>query len=254
MVYLFATHLCSIHLKMVSIERTLKPKPHGNLKANSRARHDIKSWESTKKCIRNSSKGLQPRDTVHQVLKEDIREIAACSGVGQMLRERQQVKDLRKSATKTGLVKSLLPGNVTDDPWFRLLGACKKQAAHGKTAFIRDVRVAPEPFCVMTTNRQVNVLKRFCCNPIEFRPFTVDPTFHIGNFNVARITYEHFLLENRRDGTYPSMIGPVLLHEKKAFKWKWQQNFLSSHLKETPKQYIDVYYRIFIFALFGAIF
>ena len=24
-------------------------------------------------------------------------------------------------------------------------------------------------------------------------------------------------------------------------KWKWQQNFLSSHLKETPKQYIEVY-------------
>ena len=49
-----------------------KAKPHGNLKANYRARHDIKIWESTKECIRNSSKGLQPRDTVHQVLKEDI--------------------------------------------------------------------------------------------------------------------------------------------------------------------------------------
>ena len=35
------------------------------------------------------------------------------------------------------------------------------------------------------------------------------------------------------------------------FKEKWQQNFLSSYLKETPKQYIEVYYRIFISALFG---
>ena len=25
-----------------------------------------------------------------------------------------------------------------------------------------------------------------------------------------------------------------------VFKGKWQQNFLSSHLKETPKQYIEV--------------
>ena len=32
-------------------------------------------------------------------------------------------------------------------------------------------------------------------------------------------------------------------------KEKWQQNFLSSHLKETSKQYIEVYYRIFISAL-----
>ena len=37
-------------------------------------------------------------------------------------------------------------------------------------------------------------------------------------------------------------------------KGKWQQNFLSSHVKETPKQYIKVYYRIFISALFGEIF
>ena len=37
-------------------------------------------------------------------------------------------------------------------------------------------------------------------------------------------------------------------------KGKWQQSFLSSHLKETPKQYTEVYYRIFISALIGEIF
>ena len=37
-------------------------------------------------------------------------------------------------------------------------------------------------------------------------------------------------------------------------KRKWQKNVLSSHLKETPKQYIEVYYRIFKSALFGEIF
>ena len=34
---------------------------------------------------------------------------------------------------------------------------------------------------------------------------------------------------------------------------KWQQNFLSSHLKETRKQYIEVDYRIFISALISEI-
>ena len=38
------------------------------------------------------------------------------------------------------------------------------------------------------------------------------------------------------------------------FKGKWPQNFLSSHLTETPKQNVKVYYRIFISALFGEIF
>ena len=39
-----------------------------------------------------------------------------------------------------------------------------------------------------------------------------------------------------------------------SFKGKWQQKFLSACLKQTPKQYIEVYYRIFISALFGEIF
>ena len=38
------------------------------------------------------------------------------------------------------------------------------------------------------------------------------------------------------------------------FKGKLQQKFLSSHLKETPKQYIEVYYRILRSALFHDIF
>ena len=42
--------------------------------------------------------------------------------------------------------------------------------------------------------------------------------------------------------------------KKSVVKGKWQQNFLLSHLKDTPKQYIEVYYRIFISALFGEIF
>ena len=47
------------------VKRPSKPKSHGTLKANSGAQHHIRTWESTKECIQNSSKGLQPRDTVH---------------------------------------------------------------------------------------------------------------------------------------------------------------------------------------------
>ena len=37
-------------------------------------------------------------------------------------------------------------------------------------------------------------------------------------------------------------------------KGKLQQKFLSSHLKETPKLYIEIYYRILTSALFRDIF
>ena len=92
----------------------------------------------------------------------------------------------------------------------------KNQASDRKSAFIRDVRVAPEPMCVLTTDRQLNDMVRFCCNPVEFKPFTVDPTFDIGHYNVTPITYQHLLLENRKDGKHLSMIGPVLIYEKKT--------------------------------------
>ena len=44
----------------------------------------------------------------------------------------------------------------------------------------------------------------------------MDPTFDIGSYNVTPITYQHLLLENRHDGKQPSMIGPVLVHDKKT--------------------------------------
>lgn len=129
-----------------------------------------------------------------------------------------QVKDLSRynQEVRTRQKKTLSKNANDDDPWFRLLGESKKQASNRGTAFIRDVRIAPEPLCVLTSDRQLNDLKRFCCNPIQYRPLTVDPTFDIGQFNVTPITYQHLVLENKRDGKHPSLIGPVLLHEKKT--------------------------------------
>ena len=40
-------------------------------------------------------------------------------------------------------------------------------------------------------------------------------------------------------------IAPIFVDSFYAIEGKWQQQFLSSHLKETPKLYIEVYYRIF---------
>ena len=113
-------------------------------------------------------------------------------------------------------VKNISGRGREDDPWFRLLGDCKKQATDRNSAFIRDVRVAPEPLCILTTDRQLNDMVSFCCDPVEFKPFSVDPTFDISDYNVTPITYQHLLLENRRDRKHPSMIGPVLIHEKKT--------------------------------------
>ena len=57
-----------------------------------------------------------------------------------------------------------------------------------------------------------------------------------------------------RSEVLPSLVLPFSFFKHAAeysdFKGKWQQNLLSSHLKETPKQDTDVYYRSFTSALF----
>ena len=71
-----------------------------------------------------------------------------------------QVKDLSRYKGKPKCVKKTLSEHAhDDDPWFCLLGESKKQASTRSTAFIRDVRIAPEPLCVMMLDRQLNDLK-----------------------------------------------------------------------------------------------
>ena len=97
-----------------------------------------------------------------------------------------------------------------------LLNESKIQGRDSKTAFVRDVRVGAEPFCVVRTNRQLNDLKRFFCNPVEYRPLTEDPTFGFGLYNVTPISYQHLITLRREDGKRPPIIGSVFLHEKKT--------------------------------------
>ena len=104
----------------------------------------------------------------------------------------------------------------TSETWYILLNESKFQEGDPKTTFVRDVRVGAEPFCVVGTNRQLDDLKRFCCNPVEYRPLTVDPTFDFGPYNVTPISYQHLIVLRKEDGKHPTMIGPVLLHEKKT--------------------------------------
>ena len=178
----------------------------------------MRTWTSTKTFLKSASEESKPREVVYKTVTEELQGLPSCSGIGQLPRGRQQVKDFgRKPRDKKSVpLKNFSGAGRQDDPWFRLLGDCKKQARNRKSAFIRDVRVAPEPMCILTTDRQLNDMVRFCCDPVEFKPFTVDPTFDIGDYNVTPITYQHLLLEKRKDGKHPSMIGPVLIHEKKT--------------------------------------
>ena len=112
----------------------------------------------------------------------------------------------RKDVGKDLYHKNMSRAGKTSDPWYMLLHESKTQGRDPKTAFVCDVRVGAEPFCVFGRKRQLNDLKRF----------TVDPTFDFGPYNVKAISHQHLLVHCREDGNHPTMIGPVLLHEKKT--------------------------------------
>ena len=83
--------------------------------------------------------------------------------------------------------------------------------------FIRDIRCLREPAVIMSTERQLNDLVRFCTPPSNFSIVTADPTFSPGDFDVPVITYRHTLLLPRQSGQPPAIIGPVLFHYKMTF-------------------------------------
>ena len=51
------------------------------------------------------------------------------------------------------------------------------------------MNAAPEPAIVLTTDRQLKDVARFCMSYFEFSPLIVDPTFCLGEFDVTLITY-----------------------------------------------------------------
>ena len=160
----------------------------------------------------------KPREVVHQVIK-GLGGVDKCTTVGQMVRNRQQVKDLTRNrpTPNSNQVKNITgQSKRVNDPWYQLLIDSKRQARDGELAFVRDVRVAPDPLCVLTNRQQLRDVTRFCCDPLEFQPFTIDPTFDIGEFSVTVSTYQHLLLENKSDSKMPSFIGPVMIHHKKT--------------------------------------
>ena len=121
----------------------------------------------------------------------------------------------RRAVNKGSFLKNMSGAGRPSDLWYMLLNECKIQGRDPNSAFVRDVRVGAEPFCVVGTNRQLNDLKRFCCNPLEYRPLTIDPTFDFGPYNVTPISYQHLMVLRREDGNHPTMLGPVLLHERR---------------------------------------
>ena len=114
---------------------------------------------------------MKAREAVHHAITEGLVGLQSCMGLGQVPRNQQQVKDMarRRVASKGSYPKNMSGAGRTSDPWYMLLNESKIQGRDPKSAFVHDVRVGAEPSCVVGTNPQLDDLKRFCCNPVEYR-------------------------------------------------------------------------------------
>ena len=64
---------------------------------------------------------------------------------------------------------------------------------------------------------QLQNLVRFLTDSRKFSIFTADTTYNVGNFYVTPTTYKHLMLVDTTSKKHPTMIGPILIHQRKNF-------------------------------------
>ena len=71
---------------------------------------------------------------------------------------------------------------------------------------------------VLCNAQQVSDIEQFCCNLFDFCILGIDPTFNLADFSVTVTVYKHLLLQNS-SGQSPLLLGPILVHYHKEFRY-----------------------------------
>ena len=188
-------------------------KSHGNSKVTTPFHP---TWSSTKKHIKHACAIEGPKSVVAS-LSAEVGGVLEAIAPGQLPRDEKQITNYKARVTLEQR-QSCLPGTSRDaaaDDLFMIMHKCYTEDPSKK--FVRAVNAAPEPAVVVTTDRQLQDVTRFCTTAFDFCPLTVDPTFNLGDFDVTIITYRHLLLQSKRYKNPPVFIGPCCIHYRKTF-------------------------------------
>jgi hypothetical protein len=190
--------------------------PHGNHTTGNKPYYRTAS--SVRKNLTSALTLKSPKEAIDDVT-EYKGGLLKASSVGQLPRNRKQAYNLKQGTS------SKSAGTVGKDLLYVMMAQCKQ--AEKNERFVQEVTCAPEPMAILCTDQQLGDMERFCCDPNEFAIMGIDPTFNLGDFNVTPIVYQHLLVEHRRSGQSPWMLGPILIHYKKEFR---NYNFFLSAL------------------------
>ena len=73
-----------------------------------------------------------------------------------------------------------------------------------------------EPAIIVACDHQLNDMVKFCTNGNHFGIVTIDPTFCLGDFEVAVATYRDLVLQCKWSCKTLVFIGPAMIHYKKT--------------------------------------
>ena len=192
-------------------EIEIKVKPHGNSTSSQPYFRTASSAHTQNKMIaaRNT-----PNTAMHKAVQQQGGELTA-RGLNKLPRNSQQIRNYRRSETKKDT-----------DVLYSVMLQCK--LSEGKSdSFVRDVKAAPDPQCVLYTDWQMSELVKFTTKQAEFSVFVADTTYNLGDFYVTPTTYQHLMLEDSTSHKHPSFLGPTLVHQRKNFS---SFNYFSSTL------------------------
>ena len=103
------------------------------------------------------------------------------------------------------------------DSLFTVMLQCKSTDPNFDDTFVRSAVGAPEPMTVLATNQQLKDMVCFYTDPQQHTVMGIDPKFNFVEFNVTPIAFRYLLLEHRKEGHSPTILGPILVHKKKKF-------------------------------------
>jgi len=111
----------------------------------------------------------KPKDAVFLATQQQGGEIQA-RGMSSLPHNRQQIAKYRRSEQRR-------EHNIL----YSVMLECK--VAQGcQEAFVRDVKAAPDPQCILFFDWQMRDMERFLTQPEEFGILTADTTYNLGNF------------------------------------------------------------------------
>ena len=188
-------------------EVSFKVKSHGNTKDKR------KPFLPTRKTILKEMKSQESRKETPKVTLQHITRnaggVMSAESSGSVPRGRQQIYDSRRLPRPASTSTCVTQDSFTD---------CLRASKNQEKDFIRLCMAHPEELYVVYEDRQINNLVRLCTSSVQNTLLSVDPTFDCGKFAVTPITIHHLMLNSRKTGKHPIILGPVMIHHRKTYQ------------------------------------